>query len=112
MPDITHADARDRANQGWLKSRHTFSFGGYYNPEQRRWLRPASAPHRNGALAHRDTLGTGSVIPGDVQVMSVGTGVAHWEFNHSKVDPVHFLQIWILPSENGAALPRTAFQRK
>jgi redox-sensitive bicupin YhaK (pirin superfamily) len=125
MLDVRRATDRGLTHLDWLDSRHTFSFGGYHDPRHMgyRALRVINddrvAPgggfgthaHRdmeivtyvlNGALEHRDSLGTGSVIrAGDVQKMSAGSGIRHSEFNHSKSAPVHFLQIWILPQRAG-----------
>jgi redox-sensitive bicupin YhaK (pirin superfamily) len=127
MITLRPATARGHFDFGWLDTRHTFSFGDYFEPDHQQFralrvlnedrVKPGKGfgthGHRDmeiltwvlsGALEHRDSLGTHGVIrPGEAQVMSAGTGIQHSEFNASGTDPVHFLQIWILPEIRGLA---------
>ena len=125
MFEFRDRNTRGRTNMGWLDSHHSFSFAEYRDPKYNgfRALRAINEDHvipgagfpthghrdmeivtivLSGALEHKDSLGNGSVIrPGEIQLMSAGTGLTHSEFNHSDEDPLHFLQIWIIPERQG-----------
>lgn len=134
MKKVIHrADTRGLADFGWLHSRHTFSFGRYYNPERVQFgalrvlnddiVEPGMGfgthPHDNmeivsiplaGTLAHKDSTGNEETIKtGEVQIMSAGTGLTHSEYNYSKTEQVNFLQIWVIPKERNIK-PRYAQQ--
>jgi redox-sensitive bicupin YhaK (pirin superfamily) len=125
MIRVRKSAERGHFDHGWLKTHHTFSFARYHDPRHVRfralrvmnedWIDPGREfgehPHENmeiltyvlsGALAHRDSLGTGSVIrPGELQRMSAGTGIRHGEANPSATEPVHLYQIWLFPDRDG-----------
>ena len=123
MINIIRSEERGKANHGWLKSFHSFSFADYYNPQMmgfrnlrvinEDWIEPGQGfpmhPHANmeiltyvieGTIAHKDSMGNVKTVPaGEVQAMSAGTGVRHSEYNPSESHPLHLLQIWIVPNK-------------
>ena len=125
MIRIRHSNERGHFDHGWLQTYHTFSFGRYHDPRQmgfrslrvmnEDWIAPSQGfgthGHEDmeivtyvldGALAHRDSLGSGDVLrPGELQRMTAGTGITHSEFNASRTEPVHLYQIWLLPEDEG-----------
>jgi len=125
MIQVIRSDERHHEDHGWLDTRWHFSFADYYDPQNEQWgalrvfnddvIQPGQGfgmhPHRDmeivtyvlsGSLEHRDSLGHRGVIgPGEVQVMSAGRGIRHSEYNASKTDPLHLLQLWIFPRHNG-----------
>merc|ERR1712157_369869 len=122
---IRRSEERGKANHGWLKTYHTFSFANYYDPDHMgfRSLRvinddkiaPGGGfpmhPHRDmeifsyivgGTIGHQDTMGNSKTLrPGEVQLMSTGSGIEHSEFNPSKEEELHLLQIWLTPNQKG-----------